>query len=338
MKKAALIILVISLLLGAFTGCINIKVYYTETTDTASGTTPVTEPYDDPPGPEHDQPTPAMWRVADGDGDTVLYLFGTIHVGDARSTAAMERVAPFLSECGALAVEFDTVAYQKDYSQMQRDVAMFVCTDGTTIKDHLPPDLYDRAVQLLKDRNMYSDLLDYYNAAMWAQFIDQALIENHVTLDTKHSMDEKLIKYAYSAGIDVLAVESATFQYSLMNSFSDELYALMIRQSLDAKDEANETLDKMYSAWLDGDVDAIADLMFGEYDDTELTEREIALYEEYEKAFIDDRNLGMAQKALGYIESGRTVFFAVGTGHMLAENGLVALLTGCGYSVERMEY
>ena len=59
---------------------------------------------------------------------------------------------------------------------------------------------------------------------------------------------------------------------------------------------------------------------------------------DYNKAMLDDRNQGMAQAALSYLQSGDTVFLAVGTAHMLDEMGLVQLLTDAGCTVERVDY
>ena len=60
--------------------------------------------------------------------------------------------------------------------------------------------------------------------------------------------------------------------------------------------------------------------------------------EDYNKALVDDRNRGMAEVALGWLAEGKTVFFAVGTGHMVGDTGLVQLLTDAGCTVERVDY
>ena len=82
-----------------------------------------------------------MWKATDADGHT-LYLFGTIHVGDGRSDAVLEHIAPTLERCDALAVEFDVVAYQKDLGAAAESMTRFMLTDGTTIEDYLPKELY----------------------------------------------------------------------------------------------------------------------------------------------------------------------------------------------------
>ena len=62
-------------------------------------------------------------------------------------------------------------------------------------------------------------------------------------------------------------------------------------------------------------------------------------YEEYEKAMSYDRNEGMLEVAKQYLESGDTVFYAVGLAHLLdSNNGLVDTLQQAGYTVELVQF
>ena len=63
-------------------------------------------------------------------------------MGDARSDAVLEKVSPFLLSCDALAVEFDLVAYEKDLGAVMADYQQFVYTDGSTVRDRMPEELY----------------------------------------------------------------------------------------------------------------------------------------------------------------------------------------------------
>ena len=58
----------------------------------------------------------------------------------------------------------------------------------------------------------------------------------------------------------------------------------------------------------------------------------------YNRALLDERNLGMRDKALEYLASGQTVFFAVGAAHMADEVGLVYLLSEAGCTVAPFDY
>ena len=124
----------------------------------------------------------------------------------------------------------------------------------------------------------------------------------------------------------------------MMNGFPEELNLMLIEDTLEGLDEYGESLNELFDTWLSGDYDEICKLALSEYDEEALTEEELQMLKDYDKAMLDDRNLGMAEKAKEYLASGETVFFAVGTAHMLAEPGIVNLLREAGYTVERYEY
>ena len=252
--------------------------------------------------------------------------------------SVMKIVTRVLDGCDALAVEFDTVAYNSDTETAMKDMLQFLYRDGTTIADHMPEELYDRAVALLEEAKAYNPVLEYYNTAMWSLLCEQAAAALYATIDFENATESHLINYAYSHGKPVHSVESASFQYAMMNGFPEELNLMLIEDTLEGLDEYGESLNELFDTWLSGDYDEICKLALSEYDEEALTEEELQMLKDYDKAMLDDRNLGMAEKAKEYLASGETVFFAVGTAHMLAEPGIVNLLREAGYTVERYEY
>ncbi len=314
----------------------------------AEAPAPTEAPAAEPPAPTPEVPDydpaelhPLLWKVTDPEG-RCLYLFGTIHVGDGRSSAVLEKVTPFLLDCDALAVEFDLVAYEKDLVGALADYQQFVYLDGSSIHDHMPEELYEQCAALLQEAGAYSTLLDYYNLGMWSQLTEAAALLTRSSLDANLAMDRLLILRAYEARLPVREVESASFQMGLLNSFPDELNLLLLEETLKNLEEYGESVDELYTAWLGGDYDAVLALALGEEDEAEddgdYTEEQLALVEDYNRAMIDDRNRGMLQTALGYLESGDTVFLAVGAGHMVGEQGLAQLLRDAGCTVELVTY
>lgn len=278
--------------------------------------------------------SPLLWKVTDAEGHT-LYLFGTIHVGDDRSKTVLEKLSPILENCDALAVEFDVVAYQNDYAAAAQDMMQFVLTDGTTIEDHMPADLYERAYALLKEAGLYPGMMRQYNLAMWAQLVESAAIATHSDLNADDAMDTLLINRAYEKKIPVWDIESAAYQTALLNSLSDEACLLQIRTTLDSLDMYRVSLNMMYRLWLSGDREAFWKLVAAE---TAVTDGDAGAADmaDFNAALIDERNLAMAEKAKEYLQTGKTVFFAVGAAHMANETGVVALLKAAGYTVEEI--
>ena len=306
-------------------------------TEVPDVTEPPTEETDVPPEPA--DPSPLLWRVTDDDGHT-LYLFGTIHVGDKRNNAVLERVSPLLESCDALAVEFDVVAYEGNLQQLTRDMMQYVLTDGSVVSDYMPEEMYQTTYDLLQKAGLMPSVFEQYNLAWWSQMVQSAMLEVYADLDVNKGMDRLLIRHAYDKEIPVLDVESAQFQMTLLNSFDNELYLLQIEHELQQIETYNDDTNMLYELWLSGDRDAFWSFIANEFDDDaeSYTEEQLALMEDYNYRLVDERNLGMRDKAIEYLNSGETVFFAVGAAHMANETGLVQLLIDAGYTVEQIAY
>lgn len=338
MKRFLSLALALILAFSFLTGCDNSDnntKTRTRTTTTPSTTTTLSATTTAPTSTEDTSAiSPMLWRVT-GESGEVMYLFGTIHVGDKRNKTAMNLILDTVEVCDALAVEFDIVAYQKDMEAMIYDMAQYVYADGTKISDHLPEEMYTKAVSMMKEAKLYTSLLDRYNVAMWSQYIEQAAFSLYSDLDSDYGMDNMLLDKAYDDGMEILDVESGAFQMALLNSFSDELYILLIQSVFDHADTYGESLDELYNAWLSGDFEELTRLTLDE-DFTGLTDEQIELVKNYNYKLLDERNIGMGDKAIEYLESGKTVFFAVGAAHMTGETGLVNRLAEEGYTVERV--
>lgn len=281
---------------------------------------------------------PCLWKVTDPAGNS-LYLFGTIHLGDERSEKALEKLSPILLDCDALAVEFDVIAYEQDPAASAGDYAQFLYADGSTIRDHMPEDTYRRCVELMKQADTYSPMLDRCNLAMWNQLTQQAVQMLHSPLDTEMGMDRLLIRLAYEHQLPVRNVESAQLQMGLISSFPDELNLLQIQELLESERFYGVALKRLYRIWLSGDSELLSSALGGGSEDSDTyTPEQQAMLAQYEHVMVEERNRGMAETALGYLAAGDTVFFAVGAGHMVGETGLVQLLRDAGCTVEPVDY
>ena len=307
----------------------------TEATTTATTEPQQTEPTETTTPEETDQASsaPLLYKVTDSQGN-VAWLFGSIHVGAEYYYPLPNYVTAAYYGADALAVEFDIIAYESDLQTQMSDMMQLMYTDGTTISSHLPAELYNEAVQILTENNMYSAMMDVYCISMWATLIDNITYEK-LGVRTDLGIDRHLLEQAYTDNKTILNVESSTFQYGMMAEFSEELQTILLETAIAGyKDQAGVStdLEEMLALWASGDEAAFTAYLCEE--EAFSSPEEEALYEEYNNAMLISRNLNMASFVEDVLKTGQEVFVCVGAAHVVGPGAMVELLRQRGYTVE----
>jgi len=284
--------------------------------------------------------TPLFYKVTGKNGQT-MYLLGTIHVGDDRTQALPAEIIQIFTAADALAVEADIAAFEsliKTDEQLQNQLAeSYYYTDGTDITQTIDSNLYELAKALLTISGANSSSADYMKPAVWENLINNFLLEQSYVLSSDEGVDNLLLSWAKTYRKTIYEIESAVDQVLMPTKFSPELQTLLLEQIVSTPlAQYRQEMLELYELWCKGDEKALIQAV---KDDTSgLTPEEKQLYEEYTKAMSTDRNAHMVTVAKQYLESGKTVFYAVGLAHVLAEDGLVNGLKAAGYTVELVTY
>ena len=200
------------------------------------------------------------------------------------------------------------------------------------------------AYALLKAVGGYNMNMPYAKPCVWSDSIEMFSLRQGYQLHRDQGLETRLTAWAEELGKEILEVESSMAQLKMLTGFSDDLQLWMLESTLetDAREYWEDTMD-LYEKWCTGDEAALREVLANEWDTTEMTEEEVAKYtplmEEYTKAMDFDRNEGMLDVAIEYLESGDVIFYAVGLAHLLdGTNGLVDALRAAGYTVEPVTY
>ena len=327
----------------------------------------------DQPEPENapeNPATPLFYRVTGADGQE-MWLLGTIHVGDARTAFLPDEIYDAFHASDALAVECNAEAF---YEQAEKDDALseqishyYFYSDGSTAGDHIDtPELYDAAIQMLKATGEYFYNTEYMKVNLLSSSLDNFYIRQGYQLTGEKGVDNRLLALAEEEDMPIKEVESTLFQIQMTSDYSEHLQEVMLYSTLasDAQSSWKSTAE-LYELWCQGDEAGLKKMLVDEpWEITEedfppmeeLTEEEQkevqailddleninaqlkVLQEEYNQAMSYSRNEKMVEVAKEYLESGETVFYAVGLAHLLAENGLVNGLREAGYTVELVSY
>ena len=322
---------------------------------TCSFSLPALDAYESITGelPEETEPeekaTPLLYHVTGPDGQE-MWLFGTVHVGDSRTGFLPQEFYDAFIASDALALEFDTQAFRE---QLAEDPALneelskyYYYTDGTTAFDHISDEnLYLSSIMMLKATGLYNTNYLAMKPYLWSQDMSNVFLQLGNKLTAGKGMEARLQLLADHYGKPILEVETALSQVQMITGFSDELQELLLAQAIFTPvRDSWEASHELYELWCAGDEAALIEAFRQDTDEEipeefmEEYETAMALFEEYDKAMITDRNKAMTDVAIGYLESGDTVFFCVGLGHLLSEDGLVNALREAGYTVELVQY
>ena len=300
---------------------------------------------DEPPVPEEpeEKATPLFYHVTGADGQE-MWLLGTIHIGDARTSYLPQEIYDAFDAADALAVEFNSEAF---YEQLDNDEELsnqvsenYFYSDGSLTEDHVEDEeLFMYAEMYMKATGNYHMNAPYLKVSAWSNAIDNFFTQQTYDLNSTQGVDNQLIWRAEAQNKEILDVESGLFQVQMLYSFSEELQEYLLYGSVytDPYAYANDVRE-LFEMWCAGDEAELIAYLNEETDDSELTDEELALIEEYNNAMGTDRNDDMHDVAVDYLESGDVVFYAVGLAHLLAEDGLVNTLRAAGYTVELVSY
>lgn len=279
--------------------------------------------------------TPVLYKVTSKNGGTV-WIFGSIHVGIDEMYPLPDYVMDAYAQADALAVECDVIEAANDTDVLMQALQNMIYLDDTTISDHIPEELYNSAVEILKENNSYMKALDYYHPVLWWNFIESFSYVNY-GYDSEAGIDMFLLNMAKDEGKPILEVESVSFQYEILASFSPELQVVLLEDAVAAygSEEVKNSLDELLLAWCAGDEAALVALL-NEESDAEIDPEIQALIEEYNNAMVVQRNISMTDWAEDVLEEGGCVFICVGTAHVLGEGAMIDLLQQRGYTVERV--
>ena len=278
--------------------------------------------------------TPAMWKVTDPETGNELYMLGTMHMITEDTFPLPDYIMDIYNKCDGIAVEYDISELMSDMQQMQDFYSKMVYSDGTTVKDHISADTYEKLKKYMTENYMYNDMMDSYTAGFWATQVESVAIADIGKMDT-NGVDARFIEMAQDDNKEVISLETIDIQAKALTAASDELSDYMISDTIDkALDKPSYTKDfaEMYDVWASGDVDSL-DI---ESDMDELPDDLKDDYAEYYEIVLYDRNIGMADKAEEFLKNGRNCFFMVGAAHFAGGKGVDDLLEAKGYKVERV--
>ncbi|HUP07601.1 MAG TPA: TraB/GumN family protein [Caldimonas sp.] len=267
-----------------------------------------------------------LWRVS-RDGH-VSYLYGTIHLARLAWVFPGPTVVEAIRDSDTVALELDVLD-----AEIQRRLQLAMSSEGRPSQEPLPPALAQRVRQHADAECIPAEALSKMTPELQAASLT-VLAARRDGLDPAYSIDLMLSGFAHGAHKTVVSLETPEDQMQALAVPDRDAAIAFVTDALDDLDagRTRPMLNRLADVWAAGDHDQLA--RYTEWCECTHTPAERLVM----KRLLDDRNPALAEKIDALHRSGRNVFAAVGSLHMVGPNGLPALLVARGYKVERGDF
>lgn len=275
------------------------------------------------------------WQAKKG-GNTV-YLLGSIHVGTSEMYPLSNTLKEAFSKADTLVVEANILTQNE---QMNQFIQMAMYADGTTIKDHVSKETYDKLVKALTTFKLPIDQMQQFKP--WSIANDLNVISTSQTGTIEGAQE------AATQGVDMyfllrgmgeekrtVELEGLIYQGKLFDNLSAEYQEDYLNAVLDSilnpatEEEISEVdlIAEWQQDWIAGDIEGFkasyAKLMEGDSD-------------ELSEMLFGVRDKDMAEKIAKMLEQEgeNTYFVVVGAGHFTVEGTVLDQLKEKGYDIK----
>lgn len=285
-----------------------------------------------------------LWK-AEGNGNT-LYLLGSIHTDRSN-------LYPFHKQLRDIITSAELAAFELDFNSQEgidEFTAMQVYSDGTTLKDHIDPELYQEVVKALTSLGTPEEQIASYKPWALANTFTALSMTDDTTSENAMALDLYVSAKASNLGTPVEGIETYAFQGKIFDDLSDEYQenylamTLSMYLGMDAAEGLSEEEKAEYEAALKEQDEAVGRWM--EQWKTRDTEAFANDYpkdviqanttDELNSKLFEGRDPNMIAWADRYLkqDGAHTGLMTVGAGHMIGKTGVVQGLKDLGYTVE----
>ncbi|MEQ9505300.1 MAG: TraB/GumN family protein [Hyphomonas sp.] len=265
--------------------------------------------------------SPAIWTLKDE--DTTLYLLGTVHLLRPDLEWRSDEIDAAIAAADTVVLEVDTTSPEAGREMMQFVGAQGMFTDGTQLTSLLTPEETEQLGAALESLDLPIEAIQpmrpWYAAInlsvmqlMRDGFNPQAGVETMIEAEAK----EHGAAFGYLETVDQQLGEFARLDNCTQVEF--------LMTTANALNQGTEMLDLLVAEWVDGDAAGLGAL---------LASPEAFGSEAAYTALLTNRNARWTPLVAGMLDEPGTRLIAVGAGHLVGDDSVIAMLRAEGYEV-----
>jgi uncharacterized protein YbaP (TraB family) len=264
---------------------------------------------------------PALWKVTGG--ESVVYLFGSVHLLPEGGFALRGRLADALADSDRVCLEIDPDVTD-EAATTSVTLARAIDPEGRDLFELLGSDA-DRVRSRAEDAGVQLEPLAMFEPWFAGLMVSVMALQSH-GYDAQHGVEQVIEAEAKKAGKAGCGLETLDGQLGMLDGLSGDLQKEILMQSIDEAAGIESKVGPMVAAWRDGDERGLERSVEDDFDD----------YPELADVLIFERNARWAGQVAKMLEGDENVLLVVGAMHLVGDRGLPSLLEKRGYRVERL--
>ena len=268
---------------------------------------------------------PAIWSVKDA--DSTIYLLGTVHLLKPDTQWKTDKLETALNAAQELWLELPTTNPEEMAGEMMSLVTQYGLSPAKPLSTDLTPEEMATLDEAAKLAGLTGPQLNIFRPWFAALTISTAAI-THAGFDPASGVDGKIEAAFKARGIKPKGLETAEQQIKVFANLTRDEELAFLRTTIDEYKNASTELDKLVDVWARADVAALEDIFV-----TEMKSVSPSLY----AAILPNRNANWTVKIEDMLKGKGVIFIAVGAGHLIGEDSVLAMLKAKGIDSERVQ-
>lgn len=271
--------------------------------------------------------------------ENTIYMLGSIHVGTSEMYPVSKSLKEAFNESEALFVEANILNPQQG---MEGYLAKAQYNDGTTLKDHISSETYEKTAEVLSGYGLPMEVYNQFRPwCVAADIANLALIDEEKGQEAGApsilGVDRYFLEKALFNDREVLELEGLEYQADLFNGLTAAVQEEYLLDTVEAALNPVETsevdtdlISNMQDYWYEGEYDKFV----GEYG-----EALAKTNDELTTMLLGTRDEDMANKISQLLEKEgkHTYFVVIGAAHVVMPDMTADKLKEKGYKVERFK-
>lgn len=268
---------------------------------------------------------PALWVVKDA--DSTIYLFGTIHLLKPETRWQSEKLDKALADAKELWLELPTTNAEALQGEMMQLVTRYGLSPATPLSKDLTEDEMKTLDEAARLAGLSGSQLNVFRPWFAALTISTAAM-TRAGYDSASGVDSKIEAIFRGREITPKGLETAEEQIKVFAGMSREQELQYLRETMEEYKDAPVELDRMVAQWASADIAGMEEMFV-----TEMKTEEPDLY----AALLVNRNANWVVKIEEMLKGSGVIFIAVGAGHLMGPDSVLAMLEAKGVKSARVQ-